>query len=318
MTINFKNPNLRYIFDEVYKDYLEGKNFEKKCDDFLVFLDSLPKEADVTALSLKEWEVLFIENNKKAAEEFNKELNQNIKAVWIVSSFKIYRLLNAIISLFEKEDFYSAIPLIRTLVETTCFCNHRLSEINLIVNEANKKTYNFMEFSQYTLVLEDLLLTSSKGTKVPLLLKEGTDTIKAERISDSINYVSKKEKYNILKKNYGLLCDYVHPNMLSNEIFSVVTKYYKEKIKEFISEGIIMIPGETDKYYRDAPKDAFIQNLRFLGMFIKTITLCIDLFRETIEKFKDLHIEICYNPFFNLLTEYEKTKLKEMVSKKEG
>jgi len=321
MTFKFSNPNLRYIFDKFYKDHPEASKFEKTCDDFLLFLEALPKEADVTALSLKEYQTLLLEDHRKATEEFNKELNQNIKAIWIISSFKIYRLLNAILSLFEKEDFYSAITLIRTLVETTCFCNHRLSEISLIVKEANKNTHDFMEFSQYTAVLEDLLQVSRKGTKISVFLKEGTDTIEAERISDSIKYVSKQEKYNTLKRNYGLLCDFVHPNMLSNEIFGIPTRLYKKDDKEFIPEGIIMVRGEVDKYYRDIPKDAFILHVRFLGMLIKTIILCIDLFKETFEKYKDLHIEKCYNPVFDLINnmpEKERNKLKKEIVKGES
>lgn len=316
MTLKFNNPNLRYIFDEFYKDNPEAANFEKACDDFLIFLNSLPKEADVTALSLKEYQALLIEDNRKAAEEFNKELNLKIKSIWIISSFKIYRLLNAILSLFEKEDFYSAITLIRTLVETTSFCNHRLSEISLMVKEANKNIHNYKEYAWSTAVIEDLLQVSRKSTKVDVFLREGTDTIKAEPISDSIKYVSKQEKYNTIKRNYGLLCDFVHPNMLSNEIFGIPTRLYDKKgDKEFIPEGVILIRGEIDKYCRDIPKGAFILNTRFLGMLIKTIILSIDLFKETVEKFKDLHIEICYDkPFtFDLITEADKTKLKEMI-----
>lgn len=103
--------------------------------------------------------------------------------------------------------------------------------------------------------------------------------------------------------------------MLSNEIFGIPTRFYKKKDKSFIPEGVILMRGEIDKYCRDVPKDAFILHVRFLGMLIKTIILCIDLFKETFENFKDLHIEICYDkPYtFDLITESDKAKLKEMI-----
>lgn len=316
MVLKFTNQSLRYVLDEYFKE-TEATNFEKNTDDFLNFLDSLPKEADITALSLKDYEMLLIDDSKKAAEEFNKEINSKIRAIWIISSFKIYKLLNGIIQLLEKGDLYSAIILIRALIETTCFCNHRLSEINLMVKEANRNTHNFMEYAQFTAVLEDLLLVSRRGTKIPIFLNKGTDTILSERISESISYVSKQEKYNKIKRNYSLLCDFVHPNMLSNEVFGIPTKLYQErKDKKFIQDGIIMIPGEVDKYIRDLSDDeSIINNIRFLGLPIKSILLCFDLFKETLEKYQNINLELCYKPVSDILSEEDKARLKKLVSK---
>jgi len=316
MEVRFTNPNLRLLIDDFYRDIPEVTNFEKKCSDFFIFLDSLPKEVDVTALSVEDWMFLRFENYNKACEKFNKELNQNIKFVWVISSFKMQRLLESILALFEKEDFYSAITLIRTLVEVSCFCNHHLSEIGPIVTEANKNTNNFLRYNKLTEKLESILQVSKKSTRVEIMLKEAADTTEALGISSSVNWVSRKKKYENLKINYNLLCDFVHPNYLSNSIFGVPTRFYEnKKEKVFKKEKMIFLPGEIDKYSKNAAKKNPILYLMYFGLLVSSIEMCIDLFKETFEEFKNLNINISYvkPPDFDKLLKLSKDERYNLV-----
>lgn len=291
--MKFKNPLMREFIDKDFKDGPKVKGFEKKCSDFIKFLDSLPKYIEREMLSLKDWEKLFLEDHEKANEIIVNENNENIKFIWLISSFKIYKLLKATLKLLDEKNFYSAIPLIRAMTEVCCFCYYCLSQIKPLMIEVNQNVYDYYAYNLWNMEIEKILQIALKGTRSHVMLREDEDTRKTTRIGEVIKYVSKKRKYKLIAKVYGILCEYAHPNVFSNSIFGVLTRYYKKKDIKFLdSEGIAVIPGETDKYYRDLPRKHSKMVITFLPFLFSIIDMNMDLFRETVMDFKDMKIDL--------------------------
>lgn len=52
MVFKLTNPTIKLVVKEFYKNVPVIVNFEDKCNEFLNYLDKLPKEFDINAISL--------------------------------------------------------------------------------------------------------------------------------------------------------------------------------------------------------------------------------------------------------------------------
>src|SRR3989344_5872548 len=164
MVFRFTNQSIISLKQDVFHDSPEFMAFEERCEKFLNFLDTMPSEIDIESLSTKEWFRLSLKDYAKANEELQKEANNRIYFIWLVSSFKINKLLKEVLRLFNEGNFFPTFSLIRSIMETVCFTNYVLSKAKPMVYEINKNTDNFLQYQLLNTKLEEILLSGMKST----------------------------------------------------------------------------------------------------------------------------------------------------------
>lgn len=318
MTFKFTNPAIQFVTNHFYKEIDTVVNFEKLCDDFLIFLDKLPKEFEVEAISLKAYQELLVSDYKKANIQLVKEANQDVQFIGILSSYKVYKLFKSVLDMFNRGDFYSSMHMIRGIVETVCCAHYFLNKIKPLVTKLNDSVNDWNQFILTHQEFEQITNTAKKGTRIEIMIEESNDPARAKSSMNFIYTLSKNEKYKEIPKFYEILCEYVHPNNFSNTIFGILTKFDKgdkEPIKVFSKERIGLISGEMNKYYRTIPEKYSPMIVTYYGMLVKISTLCIELFKETIDDYKNIEINQldAKPPFFDSLELLSDEQKEEML-----
>lgn len=285
--VKFKNAAIREFINKL-PDNKKVAAFEERFTEFLSFLDSLPTEIDVSLMPQPEWFKLSYTDYQKAYDILNKETNKSIEFIYLVSSFKIRSLLITIIGLFEERKYYEAVSLMRTLMEVNCFSNHLLDLISDLVKKLNVSKMDYLEYNKINAEIEELTIMAKRGTRIKKLVEKDS-FVDTKNILDAIDSVSKKEKYRTARAKYNILCEYVHPNAFSNFMFGIPTSVEEdEKTREYLDEKIIIIPGETTKFFREMPEEWSGIIVLYFGILISTLLLNFELFKETVDGFKKL------------------------------
>jgi hypothetical protein len=296
MIHKFSNVLIRRVIDTMYSRVPTSSimKFEKNLPEFDKFLESLPKEFHDCRISTEEYNKLILADVHLANQQLNIESNKKIEYLYSVSGFKFYKLYNSALNFLNDGDFYLAMHMIRAIVEVTATFNYFLCEVEPIVEEINKKTTDYFEYHSANQKLEDVITPAITGTRLKRMKKENVDSVDASGAFKVVNSLKNNEKYKQLSMMYPILCEYVHPNIFSNTIFSVVTKIYPDtptKSKFFEKELFGTIYGEADDYYLDLPEKDYFMVFNYFGMQIGALSLCMDLFKETYGKCKKLRVE---------------------------
>ncbi len=309
MKFKFSNPAIILVTEKLYKDNIVVRDFEKKCNEFIEFLESSPKEFEFHKISLKEYERLLISDYKSANKQLVLESNENINFIWIISSFKIHKLFTSSLDMFNKNDFYTSMHLIRAMVEVISLVHYFQIKIKSLVEKLNESTNDYDTFNKVNDKLEQITDIAINGTKIELIIEEGNNPARAKSVMNYIYHLSKNETYKEIPKIYNILCEYVHPNHLSNTMFGIPTKFYKDKkepIKIFDKEMIGLIAAEMDKFYKDIPQKHSIIIFMYYGILVKIMTLCMNLFIESVEEFQKIKIKAftAEPPFIDALKKF--------------
>jgi len=300
MSFTFSNIAITNVTNNFYCHIEEVVNFEKNISNFIDFLETLPSEIQTPGMSRDKWERLLFEDFDKAYEQLKLETNYQIKFVWILASFKIRELLNNILTLLDKGNYYSAMSLIRTLLEVVSFSNFYLNEMKPFIDKMNNNVNDFYAYTQAHKELEPYFQAAIKGTQIEAILQQNKDTVKAKSILNALDSLSTQDKYKNLRKYYDNLCESVHPNIMSNELFGVITNIYVDKnINYNEKERIGFIPGEIDLYLNHkSNKQQTMMLPLFYGFIVKVMVICFDIFKDTILEFKDVRVLKLNKPEF--------------------
>lgn len=297
MTFHFTNATINSMINDLYSENPEAVGFEENYDKFHTFLNTLPKEISLERMSKKDWKVLSLKDYTKAFSQLQIETNDTLKFVWVISSFKVNKLFDVILDLFNEGNFFPTFSLIRTLTEVTCFCNYTLSRCKPFVGEMNLNKDYYEKYMNAHIQLEGVLQEGLRGTKIDILKKEYNDAVEAKQILTAVDFISKKNKYESMRAYYDILCEYVHPNLFSNDVFGVVTQTYPEREPKLYSkERLLIVHGETEKFFLNAPKQEKWQIARYLGNLIKVLDLNMKLFEETVVEFRNVNVELLTDP----------------------
>jgi len=163
----------------------------------------------------------------------------------------------------------------------------------------NDNYNNYDEYIKTHIELEPYFKLANRGTRIPVLL-DHPDAGEAKSILYAIDFISQRKEYSSIRKDYDLLCDFVHPNVMSNKIFSVITNIYSKKKGKFFPDYKIQnISGEADEFYKDIPNEyQAVMLLTYFGMIIGVLIKNMNLMKETIEEFKEVEVKQVEKPLF--------------------
>ncbi|MDD3175337.1 MAG: hypothetical protein PHU51_02575 [Candidatus Nanoarchaeia archaeon] len=315
MVIEINNTAIKNYFIEVHKSNEGYIEFVNKLSEFDCFLNSLPTEINNAMMPIEEWQLLSMTNFDKAYEIVRNEANTNINFSWILSSFKLRQLFKSIIHLLNESHYYALVSLLRTFLEVVSYNAFMCDKINELVIQLNNSTNNYFQYCELNTDLENLVKKSRKGTKITKLLEEGESFVENTNILTTLDKISKKEKYKTLRDKYDLLSEIVHPNVMSNFIFGLPTKLNDPKEdKTFEKERIILMKGEMEQYYYEMPEPYSLQISMYFGTILSVLNLSIDLYYETLDKFKQINVLKLEAklPYYDLLEKLDETKRKEL------
>lgn len=289
--MNFENPSIRLMIDFYYKDSELVQNFENKIESIQKIFSKLPNEFNTTQMSLKEYELLMLTDYKSSNKIIQKEINQEIKFLYVIFGYKFNELLKSTLLLFENGNFYSAISLIRTITENNCQLYHAISKIEPLVEEINNYTEDFLAWNQTHTKIENIIKLAGKGSKINAVINTANNVTEAKSVLTSIDFVSKNKKYSSIRDKYNILCEYVHPNKMSNEIFGIITELHDlAEEKYFEKEKVHLISGELDRYFKKIPEKYSINLFTYFGLIINIVDMNIDLYSEISNKIKTLNV----------------------------
>lgn len=288
--MKFNNIEIsQYISDNPDNEVI--KEFERNCQKMLDALESIPEVFQHEKMETLEWANLSIEDPLKANEILKDETERDISFLKIITSFKLYHLFNSIVNFLEKDKDYEAICLLRVLLENICFLKYSLEEVNNICERINTNTKEYLNYHKCCEDLEKLSNRFKKGTKIENLAKNAEGAAIAKSILNAIDFVSKLKGYETIRAKYDILCDFVHPNYFSNSLFGIPTeiKESKEDLK-LEKERILLIRGETSLFLKTLPPEFRKLKIRYLGMIISVLDMCISLYLESLKGFDRISV----------------------------
>lgn len=255
-------------------------NFENICNSYFKFVeDKVPQKIPLKCVPTENFSKIFAERPSKGMNIITYEVNQDKDFINFISQYKANELLQNILELLNKQQFYSLYSLLRTLMEVVASFVYTIDKINPLISKMNQNLYDYKEYSKIHKELEMYTRAFIYGTRHETKLKTQVETMNSVNILTCLEYVEKIKKNNFLKC-YHHICDYVHPNISSHQVFGRITS--KIKSKEEDSENILTFyNAEMEEYFRDmninSEKSLNIPNTSFI---IIEILDCIELLKE--------------------------------------
>lgn len=287
--IELKSPSY-LLYKEIHE--IHDFEFEDKCNNFYNLLVSVPENFDFERMPRNEFESILLSDGHAANKIVCDEMNKTFAFMKIVTSYKCYSLFNCIIGLINNGDIYPSLSLLRTLTEVCCFFNYSVGKLPPLVTNINGSIYNFLIYHSTSDTIEQVTSTYIGGSKIESMVQRSAGVVEADNVLNSINSVSKKPKYLHMRANYDILCEYAHPNKFSNDFFAVITKLYDKESKILEKEGIMLIQGEADMYYRDTSTlTASIMTVRHMGTIVQVLRDNMELFEEAFHTLEGLKVE---------------------------
>ena len=293
-----KNCILMNFNNEVIRDYILHnsdnkviKEFKNNCQKMIEALNSIPDFFKNEKMETLEWANLSVEDPKRANNILKEEAEKDIQFLLIVTSFKLYHLFNSIINDLEENKDYEALCLLRVLLENVCFLKYNLEKVKKIVKKINSNTTTYFVYHKHCEDLEKISKKIKKGTKIENVAKEGEGATFAKNILEAVDFVSSLKGYETIGAKYDILSDYTHPNYLSNDFFGVPTEIHGEKEDLFLEkERIILVKGETSLFLKTFPDEFKKLKIKYIGMIISVIDMCISLYLSSKEDFEKIKI----------------------------
>ncbi len=287
----FSNKAIRFVMRTAYAGEAPIQNFEQKYYKFMELLNSVPPEFYTKTYPNSEWTVLSIRDPKTAYSQLKRQINAEIRFVWTLTAYKCNKLLPEIINQINKEEIYTAAILLRALMETSAIGFYSVKKLIPIVREMNK-AITVMDYCQLDKAREEITQVFMYGTKQDVFIKNKSNSVKVESLGEYIEFVSKTPNFETFNKQYGHMCDMVHPNGSSNDLFGAITKMYKNEPKVFDKEKVVLMAAEKEKFYKKFEAYDFVMLLiNFFGPLISIISMCIDLTSFSIEEGKKLKVK---------------------------
>ncbi len=291
MTYQLTNVNLRKII-EIVPENNPIKNFEKNCNSFLDYLDSLSGRVERKAISCDQYRLLTVKYPRLAPWILETETNNEIELIYTLSSFKAYRLTNSILDLLNKDELYVTMPLARTFLETSCSCYYYILKLKELVDKMNENVCFEKLYRYYSSEREELTMQALKGTKSELMLVKDKDAREAVQVLKFVDFAAREKGFDGIRTYYNQLCEFTHPNMGSNQIFGIITPIANSVPTFHESERMVISPAEIDLFYREIPEEnKFEVYYRYSGTVLHTISLGISLLRKAIETGKKLKVK---------------------------
>lgn len=220
--------NIQNLLTHLYNYEFSIKNFYKLFND-------IPKEISFLTQNNKDFEKGI--SQKRTPLEINQHILGyfilQIKAYYVVSIWKIEKLLSSLIRCTNINEIYSALVLSRSILESSVNLIRFCSELGRLKHLSNKDAYNMKEnIILLDNFVEDIIFRYLFSSKHPVLVgmnKNLFDKKKIDKISfmepinilTNIKWIDKKiKKANVqvfeFMQIYNYLSDMVHSNYTSN------------------------------------------------------------------------------------------------------